>query len=185
MKKSFVCSLTLAVQMLLISHPVFARYCHDQDKRRANDIFLNCKASSFSFNKGYLVLHSPNKQLLFILHNTSNRTLYLDHPDQHLAVGAGWSTKIDAGNVSAFSLDVDRKHMPFHCMVRNHFSFKHHSPRFKTVCCEDFLSVCQIPGTRFLIGNEGTYWVADNYKDRSLFERRIEKRGVYTPQNSR
>ena len=149
MRRSICCLLILTSSVLLMG---FQR------------CFPHCSKSGLSCINGQLhfqAQHGPGyHQSLYILRNTSGRTVYINHPRQQHAVSAGWHSFIEPHHVSAFSLDEPRFDMI--CSIRRSFGWLDLN-NYQCVPCQKYLQVCRVPNAQFTVGDEGTFWLAENY----------------------
>lgn len=128
--------------------------CQAQDKGPAFP--EGCSADGFKFSGKELILNdgSGDALNLFLFHNFSEETLYINHePKNNPGASAGWSTELGAGNWSAIAMsDVN---FWFTCgkMVPG---------KFELVSCSGELKVCKFTNPVFNKESSGSYWVSEN-----------------------
>lgn len=142
--------------------------------------FPQCASDGFSCYDGQVQfkrLHGGGKQQqhLYVVRNTSGRTIHLYHPAQHRALSAGTHTYISAHHVSAFVLDKPRFDLV--CSVKRRMGWLTED-NFQCVPCQNVLEICRVPTAKLAIGTEGTYWIAENYQREHGLANRLTLAGV-------
>jgi hypothetical protein len=115
-----------------------------------NNMSSSCKPVAV---QGESVTLSATKPLLVMIHNLSNTDLWITHPVSEPSAGAGWSSRLQAGNWSALALD--KESFELSCIE----SKPGHEQQ---VPCSGVLSVCRWPGTTLANQVTGTYWAGEN-----------------------
>lgn len=130
-----------------------------------------CEVSGFAFHDGYLVLNDSNHQTLFLIQNTANIKLKLEHveTDPKVFMSPKLESKLQANQWAAFASDIPRFY--FQCAI---IQPDHEQP----VRCESYLSVCQYPRAKFPLSNNGNYWVSTNKILTQVIEE-TTKKGIY------
>ncbi len=105
---------------------------------------------------------------IYFLKNISQKSLWLDHPVEHVAASAGWSSYLRPGNSSA--LLVNRKNFTISCAVI--------SPgKVDYLDCEKAIAVCVPKQATMTTNRKGVYWLAEDQSAEELLKT-LEKRGV-------
>jgi len=143
--------------------------CQAQDKGPADP--EGCINSGFKFSGGELILNDGTGGVLnlFLLHNVSEDTIYINHePSNNPGASAGWSTELGPGNWTAVSMsDVN---FDFMCgkMVPG---------KFQEVQCSGELKACKFDSAVFDEKSKGSYWVSENKPLDATLET-IKSRGI-------
>lgn len=96
----------------------------------------------------------PHTIQIYFFKNTSTQSIWLDHPTDRPAAGAGWSSYLRAGNASA--LQVNRKNFAISCALIK-------PGKVEYVNCAKELTVCTPTAELTLKSTrKGTYWVAED-----------------------
>lgn len=138
-----------------------------------------CKPCGFAFKCNTLVLnpggdcqmdHSiRRKSHLYVIKSKTNNEIWLDHPPSCQASTSGWTSRLGCGRFSAIKIDVHD--FVLTCAVRD-------CGQYLCIPCSKVIEVCRVEDAKFLIGQEGNFWVAENYPRPRLLEV-IQLHGFY------
>jgi len=106
---------------------------------------------------------------LYYFKNTSQQSLWLDHPVGHASASAGWSSYLRAGNWAA--LMMTRKNFAVSCSVINPGNVDEFD-------CVKAISVCVAKSTDNIANQKNTYWLAED-KSWDDLVKAMAKRGVH------
>lgn len=110
----------------------------------------------------------PKTAVIYILHNKSIQSLWIDHPIARPSASAGWSSYLRAGNWSA--LVLNKKDFALRCAMIQ-------PGKVVYLDCANTLDICtpnKVESTKPL---EGSYWLAED-KNSESFIKAINKRGI-------
>lgn len=148
---------------LLLSTTIFAQTPSANPLLNAAGL-SNQSASAFpancTTNQGYtfqgkeLLLNSPfnatTPQRVFLLHNTTNGIVMINHQVSNPGASAGWGSEINPNQWSA--IVVTQPTFSLVCMA-------YIPPRLGFINCTNALSICSLPATSQTLG---TFWLAEN-----------------------
>src|SRR5690606_917703 len=86
-------------------------------------------------------------------YNSSQTDLWITHPVSDPSAGAGWSSRLEAGNWSALALD--KKKFELSCIE----SRPGHEQQ---IPCTGMIAVCEWPTVRIPEQAKGTFWAGEN-----------------------
>lgn len=114
-----------------------------------------CEVVDFAFRQKYLIINEHGSQTFYLMQNHSNRSIEIEHietrPDPYLSPKL--QSQLLPKHWSAFASDVDNYF--FQCFI-------HEAGARIQVDCGDYLDVCKYPRAKFVLSNQGTYWVSTN-----------------------
>ncbi|MGQ3890741.1 hypothetical protein [Legionella sp. CNM-4043-24] len=93
------------------------------------------------------------KPLVVLIHNISSSDLWITHPVSDPGASAGWSSRLQAGNWSALS--VDKASFELSCIE----SKPGHEQQ---VPCVGMIGVCEWPGVKIPAQLTGTFWAGED-----------------------
>jgi hypothetical protein len=146
LKKQFVLFLERILRVLaficcsLVSSYLFAE----------STLPVGCQAVAV---QGEAVTLKSKKNKLVFIHNLTNTDLWITHPVTNPSAGAGWTSRLQAGNWSA--LAVDKPPFILNCIE----SRPGHEQQ---VPCEGAIAVCQWSGIKAPDTMQGTFWVGED-----------------------
>lgn len=118
-----------------------------------------------------VTLKSKKSKLVFI-HNLTNTDLWITHPVTNPGASAGWTSRIQAGNWSA--LTVDKPSFVLNCIE----SRPGHEQQ---IPCEGSIAVCQWKGAKIPNADKnGTFWAAEDMSLQGLTAA-VSARGFVVP----
>lgn len=122
--------------------------------------------------KGELVTLKSKKSKLFFIHNLTNADLWITHPVSNEGVSAGWTSRLQADNWSA--LTVEKSPFTLSCIE----SKPGHEQQ---IACEGAIAVCQWKDIKGSAEPKGSYWVSEDMSLASLGAA-VGNRGFNLPQ---
>lgn len=121
--------------------------------------------------QGEAVTLKAKKSKLVFIHNLTKTDLWITHPVTDPSASAGWSSRLQADNWSA--LTVDKPSFILTCIE----SKPGHEQQ---VPCEGTIAVCQWRGAKIPGNEQGTFWAAED-KSLSALTAAIGARGFVLP----
>lgn len=103
--------------------------------------------------QGESVTIKAKKSKLVFIHNITTADLWITHPVSNPGASAGWTSRLQAGNWSALS--VDKPPFELNCIE----SRPGHEQQ---VPCEGAIAVCQWKGVKIPAGAQGTFWAGED-----------------------
>lgn len=116
----------------------------------------------------YITLNTE-KPLIVMLHNLSDKKIWITHVLPSHGAQAGWSSSFDAGQWSALAFSQHKKHFTLSCIE----SQPGHEQQ---ISCADVMAVCEWPQSQFPKDKSGTFWAAENM-DMLPLKAYLERRG--------
>ena len=115
----------------------------------------NCTPAGFEYRGNSIVLNTDTQssQGLYLLNNTSDSDYWITHPVKDPGASAGWTSDINPGNWSAFTVNIPGFELT--CMKTGQSSME-------TLPCEKVLKVCRISKPSFKPDMSGNYWVSED-----------------------
>jgi hypothetical protein len=105
---------------------------------------------------------------VYFVHNTSDKSLWIDHPSDSGSAKAGWASFIQPGKWSA--LQLNRKNFILSCAVINPGQVDYQN-------CSKVVTIC-IPQQMVVSSKQrGSYWLVENKLWDGLLKA-LEKRGI-------
>ena len=154
------------VMMILISLSILS--CRgDSDDADFPD---NCTQTGFEYKSGGVILNTDSKsqQSLYLLNNKSDSDYWITHPVKDPGASAGWTTDINPGNWSAFTVNI--QDFEITCTKTGQSSME-------TLPCEKVLRVCRITNPVFKPDMSGNYWVSEDKPLQAVLDE-IKGRGI-------
>ncbi len=105
---------------------------------------------------------------LYLIHNMSQKSIWLDQASKHVSASAGWSSYLRPGNWAA--LVLNRKDFPLTCSVIQ-------PGQVATLNCATALSVCEPQHVSLQSIHKGSYWVVED-KSWDVVVKALEKKGI-------
>lgn len=137
-----------------------------------DDLPLNCLNIDYSFQDQLLILgnkaKSDKKQTVYLIQNTGNAKIWLNHEAENKSASAGWATELESGKWTALSL----AETPFDLAC---VELRPGAEQF--IACETTLKVCKMQRLRFMETATGSYWLVENVTIDRLYDA-LEKRGI-------
>ena len=109
-----------------------------------------CQALSV---QGETLTLEPKQPEVFLIQNLSSNDIWITHPVSEPSASAGWSSRLEAGNWSA--LTVDKKAFELSCIE----SRPGHEQQ---IACEGVLAVCGWASVKLPANANGTFWAGEN-----------------------
>lgn len=155
-----------AVLIILVSITIL---CCRSDNENA-DFPANCAETGFEYKSGGVILNTDTKsqQSLYLLNNKSDSDYWVTHPVKDPGASAGWTSDINPGNWSAFTVNVPSFELT--CMKTGQSSMD-------TLSCEKVLRICRIQDPVFKPDMSGNYWVSEDKPLQAVLDE-IKGRGI-------
>jgi len=130
----------------------------------------NCTQTGFEYKSGSVILNTDSKasQSLYLLNNKSDSDYWITHPVKDPGASAGWTSDINPGNWSAFTVNIPGFELT--CMKSGQSSMD-------TLPCEKVLRVCRIQNPAFKPDMSGNYWVSEDKPLEAVLDE-IKGRGI-------
>ena len=130
----------------------------------------NCTQTGFEYKDGGVILNTDSKtsQGLYLLNNKSDSDYWITHPVKNPGASAGWTSDINPGNWSAFTVNIPGFELA--CMKTGQSSMD-------TLSCEKVLRVCRIQDPVFKPDMSGNYWVSEDKPLQAVLDE-IKGRGI-------
>lgn len=109
-----------------------------------------CKAVTV---RGETLTLEPKQAGVFLIQNLSSSDIWITHPVSEPSASAGWSTRLEAGNWSA--LTVEKKPFELSCIE----SRPGHEQQ---IACEGVIAVCSWDDVKLPANANGTFWAGEN-----------------------
>ncbi|STX30123.1 Enhanced entry protein EnhB [Legionella beliardensis] len=109
--------------------------------------------------QGETVLLKTKQPVVFLIYNNAADDLWITHPVSEPSASAGWSSRLETHNWSAFALD--QKSFELSCIE----SKPGHEQQ---IPCAGILSICKWPALKIPAGTTGTFWAAENMNLQAL-----------------
>ena len=138
-------------------------------------LFLTCIVG-VSFANNNLTLKTKARSNVYLLHNTSAQSFWIDHPIKNPSASAGWSSQIDPGHYSVLMLAMSPKGFALSCtqLARG---------KVNTLSCKKVLSVSPLKIYSMPKGfYHGSFWLVENVT-RSAIKYRLQQRKVFLSGN--
>ena len=115
-----------------------------------------CVEQGLQFKGKNLVLNIDSEQSLYLFHNISDKSFWLNHPvTNDPGASAGWASEVDAGNWSALTISSNRRNFVMTCSIIGDGSVDYQD-------CKEVVKACRLVDAKFNSENSGSYWVAEN-----------------------
>lgn len=114
-----------------------------------------CTRTGFEYRGGSVILNTDSRssQNLYLLNNKSDSDYWITHPVKDPGASAGWTSDINPGNWSAFTVNIPAFELS--CM-------KTGQSAMETLSCEKVLRVCRVSNPVFKPETSGNYWVSED-----------------------
>lgn len=130
-----------------------------------------CIQQGIQYDGQNLNLSKGSGQSLFVFHNKSEKSFWLNHPvGKDPGASAGWASEVGPGNWSALTLGGGSENFAITCSLIGGDGVKY-------LDCREVLEGCKITDASFKSGNLGSFWVAENMPRQELIEA-IRSRGI-------
>lgn len=116
-----------------------------------------------------IMLHTK-EPIIVLLHNQSGNDLWITHPVSEPNASAGWSSRLEAGNWSALTLD--KENFELSCIE----SKPGHEQQ---IPCAEMLNVCEW-SLKMPTEERGTFWAGENMSLNAILAH-LEGRGYKLP----
>lgn len=135
----------------------------------------NCDESGFEFRDSSIILNPGAKpeQSLYLIINTSESDFWLSRPVKDPGASAGWTSNINPGNWSAFTVNMPDFELT--CTKTGRGSLDN-------LPCKKVLKLCRITNPVFKPDMSGNYWVSED-KPLEAVTDEIRSRGISTGGN--
>lgn len=111
----------------------------------------------------------PKTSVIYLFHNKSPQSLWIDHPVNNPGASAGWSSYLRPGNWSAIALN--KKNFALRCAMIQ-------PGKVVYLDCARTLAVCAPEKMTLAKPLEGNYWLAED-KDWEHFISTLNKKGIH------
>lgn len=130
----------------------------------------NCVETGFDYKNGGVILNadSNSSQSLYLLNNKSDSDYWVTHPVKDPGASAGWTSDINPGNWSAFTVNISGFELT--CTKTGQSSME-------TLSCNKVLRVCRISNPVFKPDMSGNYWVSEDKPLQAVLDE-IKGRGI-------
>lgn len=128
-----------------------------------------CKATNVGYLKGSVVINmgqSQKQPAIYIFHNTSQQTYWINHQASKPSASAGWNSQIAPGHWSAIAMN--EPNFAFTCNTAS-------PSASKALDCEQVLHACEIKYPSQLLPTSN-YWLAENQDNIHQLKRKINQR---------
>lgn len=132
-----------------------------------------CLANDISFQNKNVVLNSSGKTRnpqIYLLHNISKQSFWLNHPAHIGAANAGWASKITPMRWSAILIAPRNKNFILTCARLQPGATISYD-------CQKILKVCQLQYTDIKTHAQSSYWLTENQLHPALWSS-LAQRGV-------
>jgi hypothetical protein len=133
-----------------------------------------CPASQVVLHDKNIVLNAEkqtekqDESRIYFFKNTSDKSIWLDHPVKNASASAGWSSYLRPGNWSALLLD--KKSFELSCAMIE-------PGKVDYLVCAKALSICNPAHATFHTNRKGSYWLVEDKSWKDLLKGLL-KRGV-------
>lgn len=158
----------IALLIVAISFTIGCQQGHSE-----SDFPKGCAEQGITYKESDIVLNigSESKQSLYLFHNISDKSFWLNHPiGKDPGASAGWASEIGAENWSALTISSGTDNFALNCSLIGDGGVKY-------INCMDVLKSCKVENAEFASENTGSYWVAENMPLQKLLDA-IKNRGV-------
>ena len=115
-----------------------------------------CVEQGIEFNEKNMALYIDSEQSLYLFHNKSDKSFWLNHPvTKDPGASAGWASEIGVGNWSALTLSNSKGNFVMTCSIIGDGSVDY-------LDCKNVVRACRLVDAKFNSENSGSYWVAEN-----------------------
>lgn len=115
-----------------------------------------CVEHGLQFNGKNLALDIDSEQNLYLFHNTSDKSFWLNHPvGKDPGASAGWASEIGAGNWSALTISNNPGEFVMNCSEIGDGTVDY-------LDCRNVVKACRLVKAKFNAEGSGSYWVAEN-----------------------
>lgn len=136
-----------------------------------SDFPEGCVDQGIQVNGKNLVLDKDTEQSLYLFHNISDKSFWLNHPvTKDPGASAGWASEIGAGNWSALTLSNNNENFVMTCSIIGDGSVDY-------LDCKNLVKVCKLVEAKFNSEDSGSYWVAESKSLNSILAG-ITSRGI-------
>jgi hypothetical protein len=134
-------------------------------------VTLDCEEEHHVAQKNWVLLNADGpSQQLYLLHNTSDKTLLLSHYQPDPGANAGWASELKPGHWSVLAMDKEKFAL----------SCQKIDASGEFLNCNRVLNICDMPEASFPRLTLGAYWVTENQKFSGLVTE-IRKIGIQIP----
>lgn len=105
---------------------------------------------------------------LYFFNNTSEKSIFIDHPSDNPGASAGWSTYLRPGNWAALALN--KKNFAIHCSMIT-------PGHVVTLNCSETIAVFSPKQVTYATKLKGSYWLAED-KNWETVMKVLEKKGI-------
>lgn len=161
----------LAANLLYILVLSFTLGC--QAGSSESDFPKGCTEQGINYKESDIVLNigSESNQSLYLFHNKSDKSFWLNHPlGKDPVASAGWASEISAGGWSALAISSGMENFALTCSIIGDGGVNY-------LNCKEVVESCNLENAKFNSENSGSYWVAENKPLQNLIEA-IKGRGV-------
>lgn len=135
-------------------------------------LMLGCDKTGIAMTQKQILFSAKaGGQRLYIIHNISKNTVWLDHVAAHPAASAGWGSKLEAGHWSALALDKKQFGLICERLPQN--------GGIKKLVCGDVITVCSVKNAQFPKDSTGSFWVSENKADLPTLLHQITLRHIH------
>ncbi len=112
---------------------------------------LQCPTTQAQFSNNNLILNTgaATAPAIFVLHNVSHQTIWINHESDQ-GMSAGWSSSIKPKHWSAIQL------------TKTNFALQCADTNFKPLDCTHILQACNLIHPPAISASAGSYWLAEN-----------------------
>ncbi len=138
-----------------------------------SDFPKGCIEQGINYIENNIVLKkgSESKQSLYLFHNISDKSFWLNHPvGKDPGASAGWASEIGSGSWSALAISGSMDNFALTCSIIGDRGVKYFN-------CRDVAKSCIVEDAKFNSENSGSYWVAENKPLQNLIQA-VKDRGV-------
>jgi hypothetical protein len=155
---------------LICSFLLLISFLNCKSGNESADFPENCAAAGLEYRGGSVILNtnSQTTQGLYLLNNKSESDYWITHPVKDPGASAGWTSDINPGNWSAFTVNIPNFELT--CM-------KSGQSTMETLDCEKVLRVCRISNPAFKPDMSGNYWVSEDKPLGAVLDE-IRSRGI-------
>ena len=135
------------------------------------DFPKGCVEEGVKFVEKNLVLSVASEQSLYVFHNISDKSYWLNHPaTKDPGASAGWASEISKGNWSALTVSDNPGEFVMTCSIIGDGSVEY-------LDCKKVVKSCRLENAKFNSENSGSYWIAENKSLNSILAG-ITSRGI-------
>ena len=115
-----------------------------------------CIEKELQFNGKNIALSIGSKQSLYLFHNISDKSFWLNHAvGKDPGASAGWASEIAAGNWSAITISNTPGEFVMNCSEIGDGGVDY-------LDCRNVVKACRLIDAKFSSENSGSYWIAEN-----------------------